>query len=118
MAVQAPIERPIVSAQYYGDSGGSTQYWYWVQAGYALGYGNVSLTGAAVTVLSLSHANVVAVNWTPCATALFYHVWRTTTNAAPTTGTGQCIAAFYPTANGLVDNGIVAFTQAAGTVSS
>lgn len=110
-----PIEKPFVSVQYYGDSGGSTQYWYWVQAVYAMGFGPLSSNAASVTVLSLSHNNVVSVNWTPCTSAMYYNVWRTTTSAAPTAGTGQCIANGLSTADGLVDNGITAFTIAVGT---
>lgn len=110
-----PIEKPFVTAQYYGDSGGSTQYWYWVQAVYAMGFGPLSTNTATVTVLSLSHSNVVSINWTPCTSAMYYNVWRTTTSAAPTAGTGQCIANGLATADGLVDNGIAAFTIAVGT---
>jgi len=110
-----PLEKVFVTAQYYGDSGGSTQYWYWVQAIYPWGYGALSSNLATVTVLSLSHSNVVSLNWTPCPSASYYNVWRTTTSAAPTTGTSQCIATGYPTADGLVDNGIAGFTIAVGT---
>lgn len=109
---------PVVTAQYYGDSGGVTQYWYWVQAVYP--WGNSPLSSAAtVTVLSLSHSNVVSINWTPPGPyggAIYYNVWRTTTSAAPTTGTNQCIAQALPTVDGLVDNGIVGFTIAVGAV--
>lgn len=117
MAV-TPIEKPIVTVQYYGDSGGSTQYWYWVQAVYAMGFGPLSSNVATVTVLSLSHSNVVSINWTPCNSAMYYNVWRTTTSAAPTAGTGQCIAQGYATCDGLVDNGLPTFTIAVGTPPS
>jgi hypothetical protein len=49
---------------------------------------------------------------------MYYNVWRTTTSAAPTTGTSQCIAQALPTADGLVDNGIAGFTLAVGTPPS
>ena len=117
MAV-TPIEKPFVTAQYYGDSGGSTQYWYWVQAVYAMGFGPLSTNLASVTVLSLSHSNVVSINWTPCSSAMYYNVWRTTTSSAPTAGTGQCIAQGLATADGLVDNGLPTFTIAVGTPPS
>ena len=65
-------EKLVVTAQYYGDSGGSTQYWYWVQAVY--NWGNGGLYGSQpVTVLSLAHNNVVSLNWTPQPTANYFN---------------------------------------------
>ena len=114
-----PIEKPFVTAQYYGNQVGGTPttYYYWVQAAYALGFGPLS-AAAQVTAPYLDRNNVIAVNWTPCNTAMYYNVWRTTTASAPTTGAGQCIAQGLATADGLVDNNITAFTLAVGTPPS
>jgi len=114
-----PIEKPFVSANYFGNQVGGTPttYYYWVQAVYALGFGPLS-AAAQVTAPYLDRNNVISVNWTPCVTAMYYNVWRTTTASAPTTGAGQCIAQALATADGLVDNGITAFTLAVGTPPS
>lgn len=110
----AANEKVFLTANYTGDSGGTVTNYYWVQAIYNWGNGGIS-NSAAVTGMAPSHNNVVSLNWTPQPTANCYHVWRTATNVAPTTGVGQCIAQGYATADGLVDNGIPAFTFAAGT---
>lgn len=110
---------PQVTVYYFGDSGGSTQYYYWVQAAYTWGYGNISASALA-TVLSLSHSNVVQVNWNPMPFAVAYTIYRTTTNVAPT-GTGAfAIAVDVPVhSGGFVDNGLplITLTVPAGAVN-
>ena len=104
-------EKVVLNAQYYGDSGGSTTYYYWVQAVYNWGNGGLSNV-APVTVLSLSHSNVVSLNWTPQPTAIYFSVFRNTSNTPPAAGAVTfCIANGYSTADGLVDNGLPTFTM-------
>lgn len=102
-------EKVILTAQYYGDSGGSTTYYYWVQAVYNWGNGGLSNVAAA-TVLSLSHNNVVSLNWTPQPTSQYFNVFRNTSNTPPAAGAVTFCIAQISTADGLVDNGLPTFT--------
>lgn len=104
-----PREQIFLTANYYGDSGGTQVYYYWVQPQYAWGWGNLS-NGVQVTVLSLSHNNVVALNWSPAFTAMNYIVYRNTTGTPPAAGAQTVIATNLATADGLVDNGLPTFT--------
>lgn len=102
-------DKPLVTAQYYGDSGGSTVYYYWVQANFS--WGKSPLAGpASATVLSLSHNNVVSINWSPMPGATSYDVLRNTTGTTPTGTQTVAIATNLATADGLVDNGLPAFS--------
>lgn len=107
-------DTPLVTAQYYGDSGGSAVYYYWIQVKYATGDTALfQAVPAPITVMSLSHNNVVALNWTQMPFTVSVSVFRNTTNTPPTLGssTSLCIAQNLSTANGLVDNGLPTFTM-------
>lgn len=102
-------QAPLVTVQYYGDSGGSTTYYYFVQTIYPWGRGPIS-AAAGATVLSLGHNNVVSVNWTPMPGATSYDVLRNTTGTQPSGTSNVAIATNLATADGLVDNGLPAFS--------
>lgn len=113
-------DKPLLTANYVGDSGGSLIYYYWVQANFSWGKSPLS-NPAQATVLGLGHNNVVGLNWTPMPGATSYDVLRNTTGTTPTGTQTVAIAQNYPTADGLVDNGLPAFSytvSAGGTPAS
>ena len=107
------MDTPLLSAQYYGDSGGSQVYYYWIQGVYPWGYGPLSNV-AQVTTLSLGHNNVVSLNWQPLPGVTYVNVYRST-SATPPTGTSTLgIQKALATADGLVDNGLPTFSIVVG----
>jgi hypothetical protein len=76
-----------VTARYFGNSGGSTTRYYWLQAIYPSGKSTLAVSGAiSSTLASLDGNNCVEVNWNPMAGAIGYNIFYTTTSTAPTTG--------------------------------
>lgn len=106
-----------LTAEYFGDSGGSTNFYYWVQAIYPSGRANFAGPAHVVTPAALSKNNVVLVQWNPMPGAIMYDVLRTT-SATPPTGTATNAIAIGKTANSITDNGdaLVSYTVVAGGV--
>lgn len=74
-----------VSARYFGDPGGSTTYYYYVQAIYAFGRSVLSaVTSVGSAPASLSNRNFVIVQWAAMPGAVGYNVFRATTSTVPT----------------------------------
>lgn len=105
-----------LSARYYGAPGGSTTYYYWVQAIYAFGRsnlaGSVSLGSAPA---ALSAQNFIVVSWAAMPGAIGYNVFRSTASTIPTVAAslvGTVTANVYtdmgatPTTTDVVDDGV------------
>lgn len=73
-------------ASYFGDSGGATSRYYWVQAVYPGGRAKLSSYVLVTTPAALSNKNVVLLIWNPMPGAISYNVYMTTTTTAPTVG--------------------------------
>ncbi len=74
-------------AKYFGDSGGSTTRYYWVQAIYPSGFsGLAGYAAVSNTPASLSQNNRVQISWNPMPGAIGYNVFYTTTTSAPVSG--------------------------------
>ena len=113
----ALTDAPLFTATYYGESGGATTYYYWLQIKYPTGdTGPFAASPVGIVTKGLSHNNVVALNWTAMPDAVSYSIYRNTSNSAPSIptsavpATALCIATMLPTADGLVDNGLPTFT--------
>jgi hypothetical protein len=74
-------------AKYYGQAGGSTSYYYWVQAIYPDGTSPLSAVASVVNAQSaLSALNQVQLTWQPVPGAIGYNLFGSSTNTLPTTG--------------------------------
>ena len=99
-----------VTARFLGDSGGTTNYRYWVQAIYPDGLSVLSAAAAtgAKAQASLTKSNFNQVQWNPSPGAIGYNVFRNTTGTTPINN--PVFVASSET--GLKDDGtLVAFTQ-------
>lgn len=99
------MDTPLLTARYYGDANGVTNYWYWIVGRYNWGIGPMS-NGAPVTVLSLSNNNVVCLNWQPLPFVSTVDVLRTTTSAAPSGTSSVLIAGKITNLGGFTDTGL------------
>ncbi len=106
-----------LNAEYFGDSGGATAYYYWVQAVYPSGRANFAGPVLVTAPAAFSKNNVALVTWNPMPGAMFYDVVRTTTSAAPT-GTATIGLAVGITKNSYTDFGeaLFSYTVVAGGV--
>ena len=110
MTVQTPAPTGVI-ATYFGASGGSTAYYYYIQAIYASGRSLLSPSNLITTVASLGGGNEILVQWNAMAGAIGYNVFRSTSTTLPTVGTNFLATV---TANAFTDNG--ALTLATGQV--
>jgi hypothetical protein len=101
-----------VTVRYQGSAGGTTNWYYWVQALYPSGYSQLSAPGntGAKALAALTNNNVNNVQWNPSPGAIGYIVYRSTSSTTPANG-GNAI--FLATAEtGFKDDGSLAtFSQ-------
>jgi hypothetical protein len=99
-----------LTARFLGPSGGSTTYYYWVQAIYP--DGNSPLSASANTgskaQASLTSSQFNQVEWDPAPGAIGYIVWKSTSSTAP--GTGGTATAALTSETGIKDDGTWQFT--------
>lgn len=81
-----------VNATYFGQSGGSTARYYWVQAIYPFGRSPLSSSVTVTTIATLSSSSFVQISWNPAAGATGYDVLYTATSTAPS-GACNCAVA-------------------------
>lgn len=83
-----PPSQPVTGlrAAFFGDSGGSTSRYYWVQPIYATGRGPLSGAILVTTPAALSTKNAVLLVWNPAPGAIGYNVYKTATSTAPSAG--------------------------------
>lgn len=111
MSVFTPAPTGVV-ATYFGAPGGSTAYYYFIQAIYAGGGRSLlSPSNLVTTVASLSPGSEILVQWNAMAGAIGYNVYRSTSTTVPTVGTNFMATV---TGNSFTDNGTL--TIAAGQV--
>lgn len=82
-------------ASYFGVSGGSNAYTYWVQAIYPSGKSILAASNALSSTNGPDGNNVIEVNWNAMFGAIGYNVYRTVTGTAPTV-TGFLASVTYP----------------------
>lgn len=75
-----------LNARYFGDSGGATVRYYWVQPIYPSGLGILAGPVSVTTVAGLTLLNRVSVQWNPSPGAIGYNVYFNTTSTVPTAG--------------------------------
>jgi hypothetical protein len=94
-----------VTARYIGNAGGTTNWYYWIQAIYPDGYAQLSAPASttAKAQASLSQYGFVNVQWNPAPGAIAYKIYRNTTGTTPTTGSILVFLASSET--GLKDDG-------------
>ena len=101
MTVGTPAPTGVI-ATYFGAAGGSTAYYYYIQAIYAGGRSLLSPSNLVTTVAALGSGNEILVSWNAMAGAIGYNVYRSTTTTLPTVGTNFLGSV---TANAFTDNG-------------
>jgi hypothetical protein len=83
------VQQPLVTglnARYFGDSGGATVRYYWVQPIYPSGIGQLSGPVSVTTPAGLTLLNRVSVQWNPAPGAIGYNVYYNTSATVPTAG--------------------------------
>jgi hypothetical protein len=101
-----------VTARFQGSSGGSTTWYYWVQALYPSGYSQLSASAntGAKALAALTNNNINAVSWNPAPGAIAYIVYRSTSSTLPASGATAIFLATSET--GFKDDGsLPTFTQ-------
>lgn len=73
-----------VFARYFGSTGGSTTYVYWIQAVYFNGRSTLGQSNTLSSCSGPDHNNKILVEWNSMAGAIAYNVYRTTTTTPPT----------------------------------
>ncbi len=106
MTVQTPSPTGVV-ATYFGASGGTTDYYYWIQAIYPSGRSLLASSNLVTAVASFSQSNLILVTWNAMAGAIGYNVYRTATSTSPTVGTNFMASV---TSNSFTDNGALAIS--------
>lgn len=94
-----------VTARFIGSAGGTTAWYYWVQAIYPDGLSPLSApanTGAHAQA-ALTNDDFNQVKWTPAPGAIGYLVWRSTSSTTPATGGTQL--SILTSETGIKDNG-------------
>jgi hypothetical protein len=94
-----------LTARYIGVAGGSTTWYYWVQAIYDSGIAQLSSPGntGAKAQSSLSQYGFNQVQWAPAPGAIGYLVWRNTTGTTPQSG--GTLLAVLTSETGIKDDG-------------
>jgi hypothetical protein len=83
------VQNPVVTglnARYFGDSGGATVRYYWIQPIYPQGIGLLSGPVSVTTPAALTLLNRVSVQWNPSPGAIGYNVYYNTSATVPTSG--------------------------------
>jgi hypothetical protein len=88
---------------YFGDSGGTTSRYYWIQAIYAFGRSQLNAYTLVTTPAGLSNKNTVLLIWNAMPGAIGYNVFYTTTTTPPSYG--AIAVALNQTQNSFVDIG-------------
>src|SRR6266568_4068736 len=113
MAASPQLPAPTgVTARYQGQSGGTTTYYYWVQALYSGGYSTLSASAntGAKALAALTNNNIVSVAWNPAPGAIGYILFRSTSSTLPASGATAIFLASSET--GFKDDGSApTFTQ-------
>jgi hypothetical protein len=86
MTVGAPAPTGVV-ATYFGTSGGTTDYYYFIQAIYPGGRSLLSTSNLVTAPASLSGSAEILVAWHAMVGAIGYNVYRAGTTTLPTVGT-------------------------------
>lgn len=90
-------------ASYFGDAGGATSRYYWIQAIYAFGRSQLTSYVLVTTPAGLSSRNCVLLTWNAMPGAIGYNVFYTTTTTPP--AYGAIAVALNQTQNSFVDIG-------------
>jgi len=106
MTVGTPAPTGVI-AEYFGPAGGSTAYYYYIQAIYPSGRSLLTSSNLVTTAAALTSSGFILVQWNAMAGAIGYNVFRTASTTLPTVGT---IFLGSVTANAYTDTGTPALS--------
>jgi len=83
MSTQARPSATGLTARYFGDAGGTTARYYWIQGVYDTGAGPLAGPVSVTTPAALSNRNLVQVGWKPAPGAIGYKVYTSLASTTP-----------------------------------